>query len=223
MIEINAVWFLSVSLLIVAFLGITLIAKFLTSPFDGIVFSFARVFPYEVVENNEKYAVFYKSFLYLFSIMCFFPLFTLTSARVRFDAFHMSSIILGFSGVCFVFLNFFDATHTKVHLLLFVLFGCLTLLGNLISGFTSATYLIMDRYFEVNRPFTIVKVIISFMLTILQIGIFVNPKLLHWAKLEKNEAGQVIRPKKFPLAYSEWASFLILTLSVLTLYISIIK
>lgn len=223
MIEVNAIWFLSISLLVISFLAIVFIAKIFTNSFDGIKFSFMRVFPYEVIENNEKFPLIYKGFLYLFSIICIFPLFALASEKVQFNAFYLASIMLTFSGVCFVFLNFFDATHTKAHLLLFVLFGCFCLLGNLINASVTLTYLLNERFYETNKSFAILKISISIILALLQITIYVNPKLKDWAKLDKNEAGQLSRPKRFPLAYSEWATLLVLFLSVVNLYISILR
>ena len=50
---------------------------------------------------------------------------------------------------------------------------------------------------------------------ILELLIAFNPKLKKWSKLEhvSGKENEYVRPKKFPLAYSEWGTFLILFLS----------
>lgn len=224
MIEINGIWILSVSLLIVAFLAVVLIAKFLTKPFDKINFSFLRVFPSEVIENTENYSTIYKLCLYLFGLMGFFPIFVLANADCNFGVLYLASSLLGLAGICFVFLHFFNPSHVKVHLLLFVLFGCLVIAGSFASGFGSL--LLIDHY-EIfgnsHRISCIIKASISFLFVVIELVLLLNPKLRNWAKLEKTESGEIVRPRKFPLAYTEWATFLVLILSELSLYATLIK
>lgn len=226
MIEINSIWIVSISLILITFFAIVFLAKFCTKPFDNISFSFLRVFPCETVQNVDRVSLVYKLCLYLFSIMCFFPIFILSQAHVNLVSFYVATILLGLGSICFVFLHFFNPSHVKAHLFLFSFFAGFVFAGSVVSGLALLTLLNANKsVVETFRVGVIVKSSVTFLIAILELVLLLNPKLKTWAKLDKIEGSenQFSRPKKFPLAYTEWAIYLTLVLSELMLFINIIE
>ena len=218
-------WIVSVSILLVSFLGIVFTAKFLAKPVDKYDVSFMRMFPFEMARTAENNWKFYSFSTYLFAGMCFSPLIVIVEATTKLNNLNPLSILiaclLGLAGLCFVFLNIFDVTHVKPHLALFGVFVLLTLLsGILISirgfvaydifkkhGFTEILFLITGGFSELVSVFVLCTII--------------NPKLKTWALLDQVD-GEYVRPKRFPLAYSEWAVLLSLFLIEMTYFVQLL-
>lgn len=223
MIDINLIWILSISIFLLSFLAVVLVARFFTKPFDGINFSFLRVFPSEVLENTENQSTLYKLCLFLLTFMSFSPCFVLIGNGFP-PLFLLVSILFGMSGICFLFLNIFNPSHVKVHLLLFVLFACLTFLSCLAACF--AILLAKDiPDNDANYGFVIAKAIAVACVSFIELVVVVNPKLKNWAQLDKTSGTEATftRPKKFPLAYSEWATLLLLIVGETIFFIGLIK
>lgn len=217
----SPIWIFSVAVYFATFLAIVLIAKFVTKPFDNIEFSFKRVFPFEVPKHLGGFSEPYKILLYLFSAMCFVPAFTLASNYGRFQNVSVLSIVVvcvyGLAGICFVFLNFFEVTHVNAHIKIFVVFLSLTLLGNALT--TTNGFMLYKVCLDHGNNMIILPICagIAGLFALILIFIAFNPNLMNWAKLEKveGEENKYVRPKKFALAYSEWAIFLLLFLGEL--------
>jgi len=215
-------WIISITLVIASFLGIVLSAKLLSKPIDEYKFSFMRIFPFEVVNATENNSRYYKLATYLFSGMCFSPIILVISEQTSLKSLNPMSIIsaciLGLAGLCFVFLNIFDATHVKAHLSLFTVFAFLVLLSStLIFSRGLIAYNIFKEHGKQEFLFLVTEILAALSFVFVLLIIF-NPKLKIWAFLEERD-GKYYRPKKFVLAYSEWALLLTLFINEL-LYFS---
>ena len=223
---ISITWIISFAILALSFFGVVLMAKFLSKPVDEYKFSFLRIFPFEVISTSGNYGKYYSFCTYLFSGMCFSPILLVISEQVSLKSINPLSIliacVLGLAGLCFVFLNIFEVTHTKPHLINFGLFAILTLLGGIlisIRGFIS--YDIYLQHGHIEYTFLVTAVVSELLTVIPVLGFIINPKLKSWAKLDKvNDT--YVRPKKFPLAYSEWGILLSLFFAEITYFIQLL-
>lgn len=208
-------WILSLAALLLTFLCIVFLAKFTVNPIDSQGFSFKRVFPFEALKRREKVQSLYIFCLCLFAASAVLPLFNLIThpgeiENIKTLTVTVSSVFC-IAAIIFGFLSYFDATHTKVHLILFVLFLCFTLLGNALAAIRGVA--IYKVYAEHNKQYviTLVGAVICGVSALFCAILAVNPKLKNWAELEKvNNIYE--RPKVFVLAYYEWLIFFALTI-----------
>lgn len=221
-------WIISVAVFIACFLAIIFIAKFLTKSFDNISFSFMRVFPFEVPLHQEKTESIYRTLTYLFGVMSFTPLFSLINNEGNLSNFKGMSILIcclfGLDGICFIFLHIFDVTHVKVHLAIFGLFGCLILLSSALTCVKGLLeYKTLLDHAE-SMPILLISGVFAGIFALLTICLLLNPKLMVWAKLDKveGEVESYVRPRKFPLAYTEWGLFLIMFLSECMMFLELL-
>ena len=219
-------WIISILLLIVSFLGVVLTAKLLSKPIDEYKFSFMRIFPFEVINASGNYSKYYSFSTYLFSGMCFSPIILVISEQASLKSLNPISIliacVLGLAGLCFIFLNIFDVTHTKPHLTLFGVFALLTLLGGIlvsVRGFIA--YDVFIKHGHTEYIFLVSAVLSELLGAVPALCIMFNPKLKTWAYLEKVD-DQYVRPKRFPLAYSEWGLLLSLFLIEISYFIQLL-
>lgn len=221
-------WIFSVSLLVLSFFAIIFIAKFFTKPLDERNFSFMRIFPFEVVKHSDKFSRFYSSFTYLFSGMCFTPLIVLLEEPNKLSALNPLSIIicvlLGLSSVIFVFLHIFDVTHVKAHLVLFSIFSILILLTSALLFSRALTAFNTCKRYGNEESIFIVCEVFEALIFLFVILILFNPKLKTWARLDQvsGEKNKYVRPKKFVLAYSEWALFILLFSNELLYFVQLL-
>ena len=215
----NLIWILSIVFVSVIFIGIFILAKFFTKPIDEENNSLLRIFPFEAKKNSIFQGNLYLIFIYLFSILCFSPIILITDGLGSLENLKtlslIISVILGLNGIVFVFINIFDVTHVKAHLYLFTLFSFLSMLeAALIFVRSCVGYKLFLEHGNQNIGL-LISMILSGILFLLVVIICVNPKLKSWAKLEEIPGENVTykRPKKFVLAYSEWALFLSLFIS----------
>ena len=208
-------WIISIAILVVSFFGIIISALLFAKPVDEYKFSFLRIFPFEVMKNGENNRKFYSFFTFLFSGMCFTPIIVIVEGSGKLVNLNPLSILiaclLGLAAICFVFLNIFDVTHTKPHLVLFAIFALLTLLSGvlvIVRGFTA--YDLLKKH-GTSEFFLILTVIACALGTLPVLCFIVNPKLKDWPRLDLID-GQYVRPKHFVLAYSEWGILLSLFL-----------
>ena len=219
-------WIILFALLLASFLGVVLTAKFLAKPVDEYKFSFMRMFPFEVINTAEGNGRYYSLATYLFSGICFSPILLVISEQVSLKTLNPISIliscVLGLAGLCFVFLNIFDVTHTKPHLTLFAIYALLTLLGGIlvtVRGFISFDVFLKHGHEEY---IFLVSAILSELVGVLPVLIIMfNPKLKNWAYLEKVN-DEYVRPKHFPLAYSEWGILAALFLIEVSYFIQLL-
>lgn len=221
-------WILSVSFFIVSFFGIIFSSALLTEPVDEEKFSFLRVFPFEAMKLGKENGRYYSIFSYLFSGVCFTPLLVVLDGSSMLSGLKGISILIacifGLAGLCFVFLNIFDVTHTKAHLILFGIFALLTLLAtSLAFGRALSASNILNKHNQ-STVLLIISEVLSAICFVYILCIIFNPKLMTWAKLDQvdGEENKYKRPKKFPLAYSEWGILLALFSSELIYFIQLL-
>lgn len=220
------VWIISVSVLIVSFLGIIFSALLFSKPVDEYKFSFMRIFPFEVIRTAEKNAKYYTFSAYLFSGMCFSPLIIFVGKASSLSALNPLSVLitclLGLAALCFVFLNVFDVTHVKPHLAIFTIFASLVILSGaliFVRGLAAYKTLLSHGSKEI---LILVTQILAAISVVYNLVIIVNPKLLTWAKLDAVD-GTYKRPKRFVLAYCEWGLLLGLFINELIFFVQLLK
>lgn len=215
-------WIFTTAIFVGSFVAIVLMARFLTKPFDNIKFSFKRVFPFEAYKHIGSLEGTYRIILFLFTAMCFAPLFTLVNGSAKLQDLQPLAIITvcvyGLAGISFLFLHFFDATHVSAHIKTFVINIALVLLGNALTAANGFTRFKVCRDYGENHLVLAICGGFAALFALLVLLLAFNPKLMNWAKLEKvdGEENKYVRPMKFPLAYSEWATFLLLFLGELS-------
>ena len=218
-------WIVSVSILFISFLGIVFTAKFLAKPVDKYNVSFMRMFPFEIVRTSGNGGKFYSFSSYLFAGMCFSPIIVIVESTTKLSSFTPLSVfvvcLLGLAGLCFVFLNIFDVTHVKPHLTLFGIFASLTLLSSLLVGARGFVAFDIYRRHGTNEILFIISGSISALVVLFDLLIVFNPKLKTWARLDQ-ENGEYVRPKRFVLAYSEWAILLSLFVTELSYFLQLL-
>ena len=218
-------WIVSISLLLLSFFSLVFTTKFFSKPVDEHKVSFMRMFPFEMARTAENYGKFYSFSAYLFSGLCFTPIIIIVEETTKLSDLNPLSIliacILGLAGLCFVFLNIFDVTHVKPHLTIFGIFASLTLLGGIlvsVRGFVC--YDLFLKHGITEYTFLITAGINGVVVVFILILMF-NPKLRIWAKLDEVD-GKYVRPRRFPLAYSEWGLLLSLFLIEITYFIQLL-
>ena len=218
-------WIVSVSILLVSFLGIVFTARFLAKPVDKYNVSFMRMFPFEIARTAENNGKFYSFSTYLFAGMCFSPIIVIVETTTKLINLNPLSIfiacLLGLAGLCFVFLNIFDVTHVKPHLTIFGIFALLTLLScALVSVRGFVAFDTFRKHGSVEAIF-MVSASLAAVIALFVLLVIMNPKLKTWAKLDQVD-GEYVRPKRFPLAYSEWAILLALFLIEISYFIQLL-
>ena len=221
----SVTWIVSVSILLVSFFGVIFTAKFLAKPVDQYKVSFLRMFPFEMAKTAENNGKFYSFSTYLFSGLCFTPILVLVEGTSKLANLNPLSIfiacLLGLAGLCFVFLNIFDVTHVKPHLTIFGIFAALTLLTSIlvsVRGFVAYDLFMKHGSTEL---ILLITGVLSGVVALFALVIMANPKLKLWAKLDQVD-GEYVRPKRFPLAYSEWGLLLALFLTEILYFIQLL-
>ena len=221
----TASWIISISILVGSFFGIVITALLFTKPIDEYKFSFLRIFPFEIVRNSENNGKFYSFFTFLFSGLSFTPIILIVEGSGKLSNLNPLSIfiacVIGLASVCFVFLNIFDVTHTKAHLVLFAIFALLTLLSGVlvvVRGFTAFDLL---KKHGSTEYFLIICSAACVLATLPVLAFIINPKLKDWPRLDQVN-GEYVRPKRFVLAYSEWGIFLSLFLIELCYFVQLL-
>lgn len=218
-------WIVSVSILMLSFLGIVFCAKFLAKPVDKYNVSFMRMFPFEMARTAENNGKFYSFSSYLFAGMCFSPIIVIMETTTRLSNLLPVSIlvscVLGLAGLCFVFLNIFDVTHVKPHLTLFGIFALLTLLASAIVSTRGFVAFDIYRKHGTIEVLFIISASLSVLVSLFTLFIIMNPKLKSWARLDQVD-GEYVRPKRFTLAYSEWAILLALFLTEISYFLQLL-
>ena len=221
----SVTWIVSVSILLVSFCGVIFTAKIFAKPVDQYKVSFLRMFPFEMSKTAENYGKFYSFSTYLFSGLCFSPILVLVEGSSKLANLNPLSIfiacLLGLTGLCFVFLNIFDVTHVKPHLTIFGIFAALILLTSilvLVRGFVAYDLFMKHGSTEL---ILLITGILSGVVALFALVIMGNPKLKLWAKLDQVD-GEYVRPKTFPLAYSEWGLLLALFLTEVLYFIQLL-
>lgn len=221
-------WIISIIVLTIIFVSVLITSAFFTKPIDEEKNSFMRIFPFEILKHSANNGAVYRILIYIFSVLCFLPLLIVTEGTGSLSNLDSMSIIicviLGLDGIVFLFINIFDVTHVKAHLILFTLYSALTMLsGALILARACVAYKAFIKYGNGTTLVLICGILTSIVLAF-SLFISLNPKLKEWARLEEIPGEKVTyrRPKKFVLAYSEWALFLCLYLFEILYFVQLL-
>lgn len=176
-------------------------------PFDVLSF-----FPYELFQSSHGvYFVFARvsEGLFLLSGLAL-PIYLISSIGIYQTSSYLSFLIgiLAFAGlgaVAFLFLSIVPLPEVKKHLALYFLYGAFEITSFSMMGFLLLNLGKNDPSKEhLAVPFAIVLFVVSFVIMLL----WVNPRLLDFAKMDKvvgPDGGVVLkRPRPFVLAFSEW-------------------
>ena len=219
--QFTPVWIVTLCVYLVSVLAIIFLAKLTEKPIDSYEFSFKRVFPFEAL-NHSKKPLAYKILLCIFVATSFAPIFNLLANKGQIENLEGLSAaicgIFGLAAICFAFLHCFDATHTTTHLVLFVLFICLTLLGNALAAAKGAAIYRTYKQHGENYYCSLAGGLICGVCALACVIISLNPKLKRWAVLEKADEGYV-RPNVFILAFSEWLTFFFLVIGEVSYFL----
>lgn len=217
-------WILTYILFAISFVGAIATAKLLTKPFDDERFAFSRVFPFETFKSVSIYRI----FCYLFVLLTFGPIIVLKEQTGLLSSLDSIAVIatcaFGLASIAFLFLNLFEVVHVKVHLAIFAGFFALIMLGNVLSVVYAFT---INKILTEHGNTSILLFVcagVSVLLGLCTLAAVLNPRLMNWARLDKVEGteDEYKRPKKFPLAYTEWMGFILLFLSEIVLYIQLL-
>ena len=194
-------------LLLISFIFLVVLGPMLIGKKQGERFSLMARPPFELIRD-------YKINYFLFGLSLVFIVAGIGVASgflwmmsTTFTNYNMILFVLGFfmfASLVGVFL--FDFRFYKYH---FVFFGLSAVFPIIFSVTLGAMYL---QYRKVNAELGLLFAIVSFVFAIPYILIVMNPKFATWSKLDKVEndgAITYVRPKRYVVAYSEWAIMII--------------
>lgn len=230
MIAVNLVWVV-LFVVYIAIFATLIVVRFLLDKSDAeIQYSFLRNFPYEVLTMHKDKSKIYKVLLFIFSGLCFAPIFVIVPLIGEFGELAwiaiLNACLYGMSGIMIASIHLFEAKFIKTHTLLVTIMIALAFLSSSISAlFSMLTFNVYNRFNE-GSPLAIGCFAIFVLAALFDLFIAFNPKLKDWTKLEKitNKDGSISydRPKIFPLAFSEWLIIFSIFLSEVVFFISLI-
>lgn len=230
MIAVNLVWILFLVAFVAVFITLVIFSFLSLNSLPNENRSFLRAFPCEAIRANSTLDRAYHIILYVFSGLCFAPLFVVLPLINEFGGLGVfaiiTSILFGIEGMLGVSVFLFNIRYTATHTKLATGFMVGSFLVNALTAiYSGMTYNSWSKIDSANSLHLAMGVIAGIMM-ILTILIMVNPKLKDWAQLEqKNDDGAEAsyrRPKFFPLAFSEWAILLINFVGEIAFFVSLI-
>ena len=230
MIAINLVWVILFIAYIAIFAALIVVRFLLEKSEPELRFSFFRNFPYEIISFYQDKSKIYKVLLFIFSGLCFVPIFVIVPLVGEFGELGWIAIVnacvYGLTGIMVVSIHLFEAKFIKTHsLLVSIMIGLAFLSSSLSALFSMLTYNVYSRFNE-GSPLAIGCFALFVLAALFDLFVAFNPKLKDWTKLERytNSDGSISydRPKVFPLAFSEWLIIFSLFLSEAIFFISLI-
>ena len=212
-------------------IAIFIITIFLSSLLykDKRKFSLFNTFPYECFLLNDNYKINRLKLLFIV------PLMLLIGAAISLVAFVEKELYLGlipvnisltiFGCASFALLSFLSPKNIKIYLLFFVILFVSSIMGCALNIYTFVLSL-HDIY---QATLDIKKIIcggIALCLLLFAICLFISTnasKSFKMTRIDKEDGTyDLIRPKKFPLAYFQWFSIILIYLSNLLLFIQVL-
>ena len=170
-------------------------------------YSFLNCFPFEMNDKPRmRFNFLFRCLLALLAAAYAVPVIFMLKDN---DIFLIRSVmILGiFLALSMISIFLIDLRYYKTHCVAAIFFFILSVAFN---GFVGYTILIFPQY----RLYKIFP-FIMFALSLLIIGLVLNPKLKQWMRLAVDENGNLQRPRISLLAFTEWLVILIDTLSLI--------
>ncbi len=193
------------SLLLLTFFCAFILGLFGYKKNKGRGYSLLCEFPFELIENQNGLSQASRLALYASGLS-----FALAQTSLLWDSDFYPYLTLGvviaslgiIKAACYILLYKVPAYHFKAHILVSVIYMALTAL---LCAFEGIFFLNLRAISEVPA---LVLMGCEFALALLLCFLSANPKLSSWTKMETigNEDGsvEVVRPKPFVLAFSEW-------------------
>lgn len=230
MIEFNLVWIFFLVLYAFAFGTVVVLSILRLHYVEEENRSFTRIFPCELIKDSIPRASVYRTIIYIYSGLCFAPVFVVLPLLDEFGGLGALAMILSFiygiEGLVMVSIFLFNIRYANTHTKLSTGFMAGSFLVNgLTTLYAILTFTTWNK-FDKGSPLALTMAVIAGLLTIGTLVITLNPKLKNWAQLEKVEGGEEVvykRPKIFPLAFSEWLLILINFVGELCFFLSIIR
>ena len=230
MIGVNLVWIVFLIAFVGVFVALGVLSILRMKSVDEENRSFMRLFPCELIKDSIPGANVYRTLLYVFSGLCFAPVFVVLPLIDEFGGLGALAMIVSFlygiEGIVMVSIFLFNIRYTNTHTKLSTGFMAGSFLINgLTTLYAVLTFTTWNKY-DMGSAVALVMAILGSLLTIGTLVITLNPKLKNWAQLVKIEDGEVAaykRPKIFPLAFSEWLIILINFIGEVVFLISLIR
>jgi len=230
MIGINLVWIVLLAIYVGLFIALAIFSLLRLKVVEEENRSFMRLFPCELLKESIPNTNIYRVLLYIFSGLCFAPVFVVLPLLDEFGGLGALAMIVSFlwglEGIVMVSIFLFNIRYTNTHAKLSTGFMAGSFLTNgLTTLYAILTYTTWNK-FDKGSPLALAMSILAGLLAIATIVITLNPKLKNWAQLEKKQNGEEViytRPKIFPLAFSEWLIILINFIGEITFFLSLIR
>ena len=230
MIEFNLVWIFLLVFFVASFAVVAILSILRLHQVEEENRSFLRVFPCELIKEKIPNANIYRIFIYIFSGLCFAPVFVVLPLLDEFGGLGALAMILSFlygiEGIVMVSIFLFNIRYTNTHTKLSTAFMAGSFLVNALTTLYGVlTYTTWNK-FDKGSPLALAMAILAGLLTIGTLLIMFNPKLKNWAQLVKVENGEEViysRPKIFPLAFSEWLIIVVNFVGEIAFFIEIIR
>ena len=230
MIGINLVWIVLLAIYVGLFIALAIFSILRLKVIEEENRSFMRLFPCELLKESIPNTNIYRVLLYIFSGLCFAPVFVVLPLLDEFGGLGALAMIVSFlwglEGIVMVSIFLFNIRYTNTHAKLSTGFMAGSFLTNgLTTLYAILTYTTWNK-FDKGSPLALAMSILAGLLAIGTIVITLNPKLKNWAQLEKKQNGEEViytRPKIFPLAFSEWLIILINFIGEITFFLSLIR
>ncbi len=225
MIEFNLIWILLFIIYILSFIAVMLFSFFFKDKENKQPFSFFNCFPFEYFSNRKL-----DPLLYVFSFISFCPLFLIIPTFGEMGNLAIFNLFIacffGLAGITFTFVSKVSTTYLKTHFkLATLLFAFAFLLSALVSLHFFLDYEVYSHIAS-NGMLYLLLGILSALFALGMLVLLFNPKLKDWYKLDSRSVdGDTIysRQKFVSLAYTEWLSILIIFLSEVLFFISLLK
>lgn len=230
MISVNLVWIFFLVAFVGVFIALVVLSFLRMKHIEEENRSFMRLFPCELIKEKIPGANIYRTILYIFSGLCFAPVFVVLPLLDEFGGLGalamIVSFLFGIEGIVLVSIFLFNIRYTNTHTKLSTGFMAGSFLVNgLTTLYAILTFTTWNKFGK-GSILSLVMAIIAGLLTILTLVITLNPKLKNWAQLVRVDEGEEAvykRPKIFPLAFSEWLIILINFVGEIVFFISLIR
>ena len=230
MISVNLVWIVFLVAFVGMFIALTVVSILRMKHVEQENRSFMRLFPCELVKETIPGANVYRTLLYIFSGLCFAPVFVVLPLLDEFGGLGALAMIVSFlygiEGIVMVSIFLFNIRYTNTHTKLSTAFMAGSFLVNGLTTLYGILTFTTWNKFDKGSPVALTMGIVAALLTIGTLIIALNPKLKNWAQLVKNDNGREVtysRPKIFPLAFSEWLIILINFVGEIVFFVSLIR
>lgn len=223
MIKPNLIWGLVFGGIIISFL-LMITFGYISKRKQDKTASFFSHFPYEIIHNDAA-----NIFMYIYMIISFTPLIVIIPLFGEFGDLAIFNVLLaslfGLAGLVSGAIIKISAKYLSPHVRL----ATILMAGAFLLSALTTLHLFLDfsmmSKFPGNGYVYFALGIFSGLLSLFMLIVMFNPKLKNWARLEEHIDGEnkiFDRPKRFPLAYSEWASILVIFISSILFMLSLI-